>query len=307
MTPQQRHRPFVPENVQMKEFTLRAVAAGAGDDGGPGRGQRVPGPARGHDHRGHLSGGGHRHGGAARVQGIDSRREHRANRGFHRRIGRGGRDLHAARVPDRGLLDLLRSGARLLEIDRADDGRQHSRRAVRIAGAARAGGRSRAALSRNRWRLRRFTKPDRRGRGSRAISCSGTSAWARWCRSWAKCSSTPSIRISSCASAKSGRASSGLGPLGSTNAVQHRRDLHVRAPTVSPAYMGVGYVIGPELAALQLLGRRAGVGLAGAAVHVFPGAAVAEFLAAGSGRRVWMGRQAAVCGATSSGRSRWAE
>ena len=44
-------------------------AAGPGDDRGPRRGERLPGLARRPDDRGHLSGGGHRHGGAAPAQG----------------------------------------------------------------------------------------------------------------------------------------------------------------------------------------------------------------------------------------------
>ncbi len=54
----------------MKEFTLRAVLLGSGDVRGPGRRERLPGAARRADHRGHLSGGGDRHGGAARVEGT---------------------------------------------------------------------------------------------------------------------------------------------------------------------------------------------------------------------------------------------
>jgi len=45
-----------------------------------------------------------------------------------------------------------------------------------------------------------------------------------------------------------------LGPLGSRNVVQTGAVSIVSAPTVSPAYLGVGYVIGPELASLQFSG-----------------------------------------------------
>jgi putative OPT family oligopeptide transporter len=45
-----------------------------------------------------------------------------------------------------------------------------------------------------------------------------------------------------------------LGPLGSRNVVQTGAVSMASAPTVSPAYLGVGYVIGPELAALQFSG-----------------------------------------------------
>jgi uncharacterized oligopeptide transporter (OPT) family protein len=45
-----------------------------------------------------------------------------------------------------------------------------------------------------------------------------------------------------------------LGPLGSPNVIQTGGVSVLSGPTVSPAYMGVGYVIGPELAALQFSG-----------------------------------------------------
>ena len=50
-------------------------------------------------------------------------------------------------------------------------------------------------------------------------------------------------------------------------------------PTVSPAYIGVGYIIGPELASLEFCGRRAGLGLPDPAVDLFHGAATADVLA----------------------------
>src|SRR5579859_3744577 len=45
-----------------------------------------------------------------------------------------------------------------------------------------------------------------------------------------------------------------LGPLGSTNVLNTGAISTFDAPTVSPAYMGVGYVIGPTLSALQFSG-----------------------------------------------------
>ena len=50
----------------------------------------------------------------------------------------------------------------------------------------------------------------------------------------------------------------------------------VAAPTVSPALIGVGYVIGPELAALNFSGSVLAWGVAGSAADVFPGPAAAE-------------------------------
>jgi putative OPT family oligopeptide transporter len=45
-----------------------------------------------------------------------------------------------------------------------------------------------------------------------------------------------------------------LGPIGSTRLLQTGAISTIAAPTVSPAYLGVGYVIGPELAALNFSG-----------------------------------------------------
>src|SRR5580698_9057457 len=45
-----------------------------------------------------------------------------------------------------------------------------------------------------------------------------------------------------------------LGPIGSTKLLQTGAISTIAAPTVSPAYLGVGYVIGPELAALNFSG-----------------------------------------------------
>ena len=60
-----RHEPYVPARLEH----ARVHAAGAGprprDERHPRRGQRLPRPARRHDHRRDLPGGGHRHGGAA--------------------------------------------------------------------------------------------------------------------------------------------------------------------------------------------------------------------------------------------------
>jgi putative OPT family oligopeptide transporter len=49
------------------------------------------------------------------------------------------------------------------------------------------------------------------------------------------------------------------------------------APTVSPAYIGVGYIIGPELAALQF---------SGSVADFFPGPSASELFACGIGRRL---------------------
>ena len=90
-----KHVPFVPENMEMKEFTLRAVLLGLSHDDRAGRGQRLPGIARRDHDRGDLSGRGDCDGGDAGVEGIAARRKHRSYRGLDRRVGRGGRNFHA--------------------------------------------------------------------------------------------------------------------------------------------------------------------------------------------------------------------
>ena len=72
-----KHVPFVPET--RAHGVLPGLATGPVDDGGPGRGQCLFGPARRHDHCGHLSGRGHQHGGGAAVEGIHPRGKHRAD------------------------------------------------------------------------------------------------------------------------------------------------------------------------------------------------------------------------------------
>ena len=80
----------------------------------------------------------------------------------------------------------------------------------------------------------------------------------------------------------------------------------VPGPTVSPAYMGVGYVIGPELAALQFSGSVLAWGLLVPLLMYFLGPRLQELSPAGS-RRSRMGRRRPQpCGATSSGRLPWA-
>ncbi len=130
----------------MKEFTLRAVLLGLVMCVVLGAANAYLGLRAGPDDRRHLSGGGDRHGGAADFQRLDSRREHRANRGVDRRIGCGRRDLHDSRVRHFAFVAGFFAGHRVLEIDSADAGGQRAGRAVRVARAARAGGRSGAAV-----------------------------------------------------------------------------------------------------------------------------------------------------------------
>ena len=76
-----------------------------GHDRDPRSGKRVSRAAGRHDDRRHLSGGHHRHGRAAAVQGFDPRGEHRPNRRLDRRVDRRRGRLHDSRVRHRRLLE----------------------------------------------------------------------------------------------------------------------------------------------------------------------------------------------------------
>ena len=208
------------------------------------------------DDRRHLSRGGHRHGRAARLQGLDPRREHRANRRLDRRIGGGGRDLHHPRV--RHLVKawpIVRFARGLLEIHRADAGGQRAGRAVRLADPPRDGGRSRTCRSPNPWRRREIHKAGQAGaqggevsllqhrRSARVVFLRGAFGCSRRTRT---SSSTSGSWARSVAAARAARLDAGRWP----PAASPRSP----APTVSPAYIGVGYIIGPELAALNFSG-----------------------------------------------------
>jgi putative OPT family oligopeptide transporter len=66
------------------------------------------------------------------------------------------------------------------------------------------------------------------------------------------------------------------------------------APTVSPAYIGVGYIIGPELAALQFSGSVLAWGLLIPLLIFFLGPQLQNFLPAGSTGDSWFGLATAV-------------
>ncbi len=60
-------------------------------------------------------------------------------------------------------------------------------------------------------------------------------------------------------------------------------------PTVSPAYIGVGYIIGPELAALNFAGGVLAWGLMVPLLIFFLGPQLQDFLPAGSTDGSWIG------------------
>ncbi len=85
-----------------------------------------------------------------------------------------------------------------------------------------------------------------------------------------------------------------LGAAGSTNVIQTGGISTFGAPTVSPAYLGVGYVIGPRLAALQFSGALLAWGMLVPLFMYFLGPRVQEFIPAGAGDEGWAAQAAAV-------------
>jgi putative OPT family oligopeptide transporter len=85
-----------------------------------------------------------------------------------------------------------------------------------------------------------------------------------------------------------------LGPLGSTRTVVTGGVTTVAAPSVSPAYIGVGYIIGPELAALNFSGSVIAWGLLIPLFIYFLGPQLQAYLPAGSHDEDWLGLATAV-------------
>lgn len=85
-----------------------------------------------------------------------------------------------------------------------------------------------------------------------------------------------------------------LGPAGSTNVVATGGISMFSGPTVSPAYMGVGYVIGPTLSALQFSGGVLAWGVLVPLFMYFLGPRLNEFIPAAAGETGWLGQAAAV-------------
>lgn len=86
-----------------------------------------------------------------------------------------------------------------------------------------------------------------------------------------------------------GKSSLRLGPIGSTNAIATGGVTVFSGPTVSPAYIGVGYVIGPKLAALNFAGTVIAWGLLIPLLMYFLGPQLQAFMPAGAGDESWIG------------------
>ena len=158
----QTFRPYVPENVQMSEFTLRAVLLGLVMTVILGAANAYLGLSAGMTIAATYPAAVIGMAVLRLLQGLHPRREHRANGGIHRRIGGRGRHLHHSGVRDFQSLAVVRLRACLLEIQRADGRGRRPGHAVRHPAAARDGGGSGAALPRIGGRLR-----DSQGRTAR--------------------------------------------------------------------------------------------------------------------------------------------
>ena len=77
-----------------------------------------------------------------------------------------------------------------------------------------------------------------------------------------------------------GTSSLRLGPVGSTNSIPTGATTTFSAPSIAPAYIGVGYIIGPQLAALNFSGGVLAWGLLVPLLLFFMGPHIKEFLPA---------------------------
>ncbi len=91
-----------------------------------------------------------------------------------------------------------------------------------------------------------------------------------------------------------GRSTLRLGPLGSTQILGAGGVTVVAGPTVSPAFLGVGYIIGPELGSLNFSGSVVAWGLLIPLLIFFLGPQLNAFLPPGSHSSDWLGLGNAV-------------
>src|SRR5437763_8495589 len=86
-----------------------------------------------------------------------------------------------------------------------------------------------------------------------------------------------------------GRSTLRLGPIGSTQVLGAGGITTVAGPTVSPAFLGVGYIIGPELAAINFSGSVVAWGLLIPLLIFFLGPQLRAFLPAQAKPEDWLG------------------
>ena len=93
---------------------------------------------------------------------------------------------------------------------------------------------------------------------------------------------------------EAGRATLRLGAPGSTNLLNTGGTTLMAAPTVSPAYIGVGYIIGPRLASLNFAGGVFAWGLLIPLFIYFLGPQINQFIPPGAGEQGWSAQANAV-------------
>ena len=91
-----------------------------------------------------------------------------------------------------------------------------------------------------------------------------------------------------------GKSALRLGPLTSKNAVPTGGVTYFSAPSISPAYVGVGYIIGPTLAALNFSGGVLAWGLLVPLLLYFLGPQIQAFVPPGADVMAWEGPATAV-------------
>jgi len=91
-----------------------------------------------------------------------------------------------------------------------------------------------------------------------------------------------------------GKSALRLGPLGTKQVLGAGGVSTFAAPTVSPAYIGVGYIIGPELAALNFSGSVVAWGLLIPLLIFFLGPQLQAYLPAGATDESWLGLANAI-------------
>lgn len=91
-----------------------------------------------------------------------------------------------------------------------------------------------------------------------------------------------------------GRTTLRLGPQGSTQTVATGAVTAVSTPSVSPAYVGVGYIIGPQLASLNFAGSVLAWGVLVPALLMFMGPDLTRYVPQAANEESWLGIANAV-------------
>ena len=175
----------------------------------------------------------------------------------------------------------FQSGRCVLEIHRADHGGQHSRSAFYFNGAPGDGGRSGTALSGISGSIGNPQSRTTR-RSSREISFLEHRPRRRWSTYSESSDCLPPIRIFLTPLAIWDTARSASEHWGRTNVVATGGTSVFAAPSVSPAYLGVGYIIGVRLASIQFAGSVLAWGLLVPMMIYFLGPQLQQYIPAGT-------------------------